>query len=104
MTVRAPYNLDLPRHAAAKVKRALDDVLELTDDPGEKIRIALMAASVPIGAAGGFLSAKAKRAGITIDETAAIVQVLELLKLNATGGADAVFAHADGELSSDKEG
>lgn len=94
MTTREPFNLDLPHHAADKVKRALDDVLQLTDDPGEKFRIALLAASVPIGAAGGFLAGKYARAGKPISQTDSTVQILELLRINATEGADAVFRAA----------
>lgn len=86
------YNLDLPHHAAVKVKRAMDDVLELADEPAEKLRIALMAASVPIGAASGILAAMCAKAGNEVGETAAIVQILEMLKLNAEKDANAIFA------------
>lgn len=101
MTNRTNFNLDLPHHAANKVKRALDDVLQLVDDPGEKLRIALMAASVPIGAASGFLAGMCAKAGKSVGETAAIVEILEMLKTNATKGADAVFA-VDGERGDGK--
>jgi hypothetical protein len=84
MTLHGETNLDLPRHAAAKVKRALDDVLQLTNDPAEMIQIAVMAASIPIGAASGFLRGKMARAGVEITETAAIIELLEVLKLHFT--------------------
>ncbi len=96
------YNADLPNHAADKVKRALDDVLALTDDPGEKIRIAWMAASIPIGMAAGFLSGKAEREGIQIPQTAAFTEILELLRLTTTQSAEAVMGRlngADAELT-----
>lgn len=84
--------MDLEHHAADKVQRALKDVLQLTDDPGHKMRIALMASSVCIGSAAGSLSGKAKRAGFDVSMTDATLQILELLKLNVTDGADAVMA------------
>lgn len=74
------YNPDLPRHAANKVKRALDDVLQLVDDPTEMLRISVMAASIPIGAASGFLAAEEERAGNKVSQTEAIVAILDMLK------------------------
>lgn len=91
------HDFSLPHHAADKVKRALDDVLALSNDPGELLRIALMAASVPIGAAGGFISGSAKAEGIEISEVEATVRVLEFLKVNATAGVDAAFASLNKE-------
>ncbi len=59
-------------------------------------RIALMAASVPIGAAGGILAAKLARAGSPISEMDSTTQILDLLKRMTTGGVDAVFgAHGE---------
>lgn len=47
-------SIDLPRYASDKVKRALDDLLQLTDDPPEMLRIALPASGVCIGQAAEF--------------------------------------------------
>lgn len=85
-------NFDLENHAADKVKRALDDVYQLTDDPGLKMRIAIMASSICIGAAGGFLAGKAKRKGFVISEKDAMLQIMELVKLMAVDGPEAVLA------------
>lgn len=49
-------NYDLPKHAADKVKRSLDDVMSLTDDPAEMLRIALFASAVCVGQASGTLA------------------------------------------------
>lgn len=86
------FNLDLPKHAADKVKRTLDDVLDLTDDPGEKLRIALMACSAPIGAAAGILSAMAGGGNDAASMKAATAQIMEILRLSSAEGPDAVMA------------
>jgi hypothetical protein len=85
-------NQDLEKHAADKVKRALDDIYQLTDDVGEKMRIALMASSVCMGAAAAFLSAKAAQKGFEYSEKDSILQILDLLRLNADKGPEAVTA------------
>lgn len=83
MTERHP-SLDLPRHAADKVKRALDDVLQLTSDPGELLQIAVLAAAVPIGAASGFLAGLARAKGSPIEKADAVVAILDMLKTRLT--------------------
>jgi len=84
--------MDLENHAADKVIRALKDVQQLTDDPGLMMRMALLASGCCIGNAAGCLSFKAKNAGFVLSEKDATLQILELLKLNVTDGADAVMA------------
>lgn len=91
MTDSTRFNSDLPNHAADKVKRAMDDVLQLTEDTGEMFRIALMAASVPIGAAAGILSARSAQGGHKMSETDATVQILDFLKVSHTEGPAAAF-------------
>lgn len=84
--------MDLERHAADKVKRALDDVYQLTDDPNEMIRIALLASSVCIGGCAGFIAGLADVNGTPISEQDAKLQVIELLRRIMTDGAEAVHA------------
>lgn len=84
------FNLDLSNHAADKVKRALDDVLQLTDDPGERLMIAVMAASVPIGAAAGILAAQSAAHGVVTTKATAASRILDLLKIGAFDGPQAV--------------
>lgn len=83
---------DLRKHAANKVSRTLMDVYQMTDDPDELMSIALMAASLCIGQAAGFLSAKAEISGAGVSAKDAAIQIMELLKLNFTDGPDAVLA------------
>lgn len=82
---------DLPNHAADKVKRALDDVHQLTDDPGEMLRIAIMGAGICIGQAGGILAGMMSRQGVKVSEADAKRQVLEVIGIAATDGADAAW-------------
>ncbi len=81
-------NLDLPKHAEQKVKRALEDVYQLTDDTGEKMRIAVLASGVCIGQACGFLAASM---GLKADEIGQVQD--EILRMMAVvvkkGGAEA---------------
>lgn len=85
-------NIDLPNHAADKVKRALDDVHQLTDDPGEMLRIAIMGAGICIGQAGGFLAGLMERQGMVVPEVDAKLQVLELIRITVTDGAESAWA------------
>jgi hypothetical protein len=83
--------MDLAHHAADKVKLALSLVTELIDDPVAKSQIAIMASSVCIGAAAGYLDfAVFQRDGVRLGKDKASIAVLNLLKLNVTDGADAV--------------
>lgn len=84
-------NLDLPRHARDKVDRALSDVLQLTDDPGEILRIHILAAGVCIGGAGGTLAAMLNRDGHMVSENEANRFVLELVGKVLTDGAEAAW-------------
>lgn len=84
-------DLSLPHHAADKVKLALSEIYQLTDDPGELLRIALMASSVCIGGAAGFLSGKAARKGMKISERDASLQIIEILRIMIADGPDALM-------------
>lgn len=92
-------NLDLPKHAEDKVKRALEDVYQLTDDSGEKIRIAILASGICIGQACGFLAASM---GLEADQVGEVQD--EILRLIAVvvkkGGAEAWdYLTKDGQRS-----
>lgn len=93
-------NNDLPRHGADKVRRALDDVHELTSDPGEMLRISLLAAGVCIGQAAGFMSGMMKRDGDKFTNEQVIDEILKLVRITAVKGADAAWS----SLSSDQRG
>jgi hypothetical protein len=96
---------DLEHHAADKVKRALKDVLALTDDVGDKMRIALMASSVCIGAAGAYLAYEAKRAGQEVTQKDAMRELFKILFRVTDEGAEAVVKDlwpVDGEVREQK--
>jgi anti-sigma factor RsiW len=84
-------NTDLPRHAAAKVKRALDDVYQLTDDPGEMLRISLLASGICIGQASGILAGMMKASGAVVSEADAKQEILRLIGITVTQGGDAAW-------------
>jgi len=84
-------NLDLPKHAADKVDRALQDVLQLTDDPGEMLRIYLLAAGVCIGGAGGTLAGMLERDGHKVPEDAVKLQIMDLLRKVVVEGHEAAW-------------
>lgn len=84
-------NLDLPKHATGKVERALKDVLQLTDDPGEMLRIYLLASSVCIGGAGGTLAAMLDRDGQGTSEKEVQLEILDLLRKVVTDGAESAW-------------
>lgn len=85
-------NNDLPKHAFNKVKRALDDVLQLADTPDERLRICLVACAATVGAAGGTVAGIAKAEGIVVNEAFAIGRVLELIRVLTGEGADNAWA------------
>lgn len=84
-------NIDLPKHAAAKVKRALDDVYQLTDDPSEMLRIALLASGICIGQASGILAGMMKNSGATVSDIEAKQEILRLITITVTQGGDAAW-------------
>lgn len=85
------FNHDLPKHAADKVQRALDDVLQLTADPGEKLRIYLLASGICIGGAGGILAAQLDHSGDEVAERAVKLEILDLLRRTVSDGAEAAW-------------
>jgi spore maturation protein SpmB len=85
------HDPSLPNHAADKVSRALHDVLSLTDESGEKLRIALMAATVPLGAAGGVLAAMMKAEGKECTQAQAVSYVVKLVEKISIEGPDAAW-------------
>lgn len=84
-------NFDLPKHAADKVERALKDVLQLTDDPGEMLRIYVLAAGVCLGGAGGTLAAMLRQDGHAVSQKEANAYVLDLVRKVVTDGAEAAW-------------
>jgi hypothetical protein len=84
-------NFDLPKHASDKVERALKDVVQLTDDPGEILRIYVLASGICIGGAGGTLAAMLKRDGHPPEEKATQLLILDLLRKVVTDGAEAAW-------------
>ena len=92
MTMRDQVSVDLERLGADRVKAALDSVYQLTDDPGTLLRIALFAASVPIGGAAGFVAGIAEKAGKSVPYKEAHNQILDLLKVLASDGPERVTA------------
>lgn len=84
-------NNDIPRHAAAKVKRALDDAHQIASDPGEMFRIALMGAGICIGQAVGISHGMMQLEGATVTEREVKEHVMELLRIMTLEGADAVW-------------
>lgn len=91
MTDRTPIDLSLPRHAADKVKRAMDDVMQLTDNPGEMLRIALLSATAPIGAAAGILRGMMDAAGTPVTYEAATAEIMRLITLAGVEGGPAAW-------------
>ncbi|WP_156948873.1 hypothetical protein [Bradyrhizobium sp. WSM1417] len=90
-------NIDLPRHAAEKVTRALKDVLQLTKDPGDHLRICLLASGVCIGGAGQAFAQMAKNDGEQLSEVDAKLEIVKLLEVLVSKGADAAIRYLDGE-------
>lgn len=86
------YDRSLPDHAADKVSRALHDVLSLTDDFGEKLRISLMASSVPLAIAGAVLAEQMRREGHECTQKQAMEHVFKLLETTTVDGAEAAWA------------
>lgn len=86
-------NLDLPRHAADKVKSTLADVIQLTDDPGEMLRIYLLAAGSCIGAAIGTAHGLAEKGGAKVTKDEVTTEILKLIEIVVTKGADATMQH-----------
>src|SRR4051812_22867072 len=84
-------NTDLPKHAAAKVKRALDDVYQLTDDPAEMLRISLLASGICVGQAAGILAGMMKNSGAAVSEIEAKKKILRLIEITVTQGGDAAW-------------
>ena len=89
-------NRDLPKHAGDKVQRALDDVLQLTGDAGERLRIALFASGICIGHAAGTLHAMMLNEGHAIGEREVKVQIIELLRVLMLDGADKAWQQLGG--------
>jgi hypothetical protein len=85
-------NNDLPKHAAQKVKRALDDVHQLTSDPGEMLRISLLASGVCIGQAVGFMRGMMERDGHKTTNEEVVDEILKLVRITAVKGADAAWS------------
>ncbi|WP_152621374.1 hypothetical protein [Bradyrhizobium japonicum] len=88
-------NIDLPRHASDKVTRALKDVLQLTNDPGERLRICLLASGVCVGGAGQALAQSAKRDGEHVSELDAKLEIVKLLGILVSQGADGVWKYLE---------
>ncbi|QOG20436.1 hypothetical protein [Bradyrhizobium sp. SEMIA] len=84
-------NNDLPQHAANKVRRALDDVHQLTDDPSEMMRISILAAGVCIGQAAGFMRGMIERDGKDAKTEVIVDEILKLVRTTAVKGADAAW-------------
>lgn len=84
-------NIDLPKHAGDRVKRALDDVHQIAADPGEMLRISLMGAGICIGQACGILHGMMVRDGVKATEQQVKEQVIELLRVMTIEGADATW-------------
>lgn len=85
-------DFSLPNRAAEKVKLSLDEVFCLTDDFGEKLRIALMGAAVPIGSASVILAAKMRREGHECSDAQAKEYIFKLLQTMVLDGADAAMS------------
>ncbi|WP_025036123.1 hypothetical protein [Bradyrhizobium sp. DOA9] len=90
-------NFDLPKHASDKVQRALEDVLQLTADPGERLRIYLLASGICIGGAGGALAAIAQRDRKTISELEAKLVIIDLVRRLIADGPDAAWKFLEGD-------
>lgn len=84
-------NLDIPKHAAAKVKRALDDAHQIASDPGEMLRISMLGAGVCIGQACGILHGMMERDGAMVTERQIKEQILDILRTTTLEGADAAW-------------
>lgn len=94
-------NLDLPKHAHDKVKRALEDVLSLTNDPGEMLQIALFANAATIGAAAGLMIGVADRHGVDLKYEDAAERLLDMLKTVMRNGGRVTDYDAWGPLLSE---
>lgn len=92
---KSAINTDLPRHAADKVTRALKDVLQLSDDPGEHLRICLLASGVCIGGAGKALARSAQNDGEQVSEIDAKLEIVRLLEVMVSKGADAAMKYLE---------
>lgn len=84
-------NLDLAMHAVNKVRRALDDVMQLAETPEQRLEIALLASTVPVGQAAAVIAKMFEAQGIATNQAHAVGQVLSMLRLTSEG-ADAVLA------------
>jgi len=84
-------NNDLPKHAAAKVSQALNDVHQVARDPGEMLRIAILAAGVCIGQASGIVRGMAERCGEAMTEREAKERVMKLLTAATLDGVEAAL-------------
>lgn len=84
-------NIDLPKHAAAKVKRALDDVYQLTDDPGEMLRISLLASGICVGQAASILAGMMRSSGATVSDVEAMQEILRLITITVMQDGDAAW-------------
>lgn len=85
-------NNDLPKHAADKVRRALNDVLQLTRDPGEMLRISLLATGVCFGQSAGFMRGIMERDGHNLTHEQVVDEILNLIRMTAVKGADATWS------------
>lgn len=85
------FNLDLPMHASDKVKRALEDVLQLTDDPGERFRIGLMATGHLLGNTAGTFHAMLFSEGVELRKAQVEDMLLDLLGKVMREGAEAAW-------------
>lgn len=90
-------NIDLPRHAADKVTRALKDVLQLTTDPGEHLRICLLASGICIGGAGQAFAQLARNDGEQLSEVDAKLEIVKLMEVLVSKGADAAMKYLEDE-------
>jgi hypothetical protein len=80
-------NLDLALLAAARAKKAVDDVLQLTDVPGERIQIALMATNALVGVAATIIrdvnNSEGRVVSAQMSQTEAVVRLLDLMREDA---------------------
>lgn len=90
-------NIDIPKHAADRVKRALDDAHQIAADPGEMLRISLLGAGVCIGQACGILHGMMKSSGMDVSETAVKEQIFDILRTATIEGAAATLKKLNGD-------
>jgi Na+-transporting NADH:ubiquinone oxidoreductase subunit NqrF len=90
-------NIDIPKHAANRVKLALDDAHQIAADSGEMLRISLLGAGVCIGQACGILHGIMTREGCNVTERQAKERILDILRTMTLDGAEATLRKLRGE-------